>query len=295
MVSEVRVVVLFVFDSRRRLQLAQRNTIHPMEASKDVYSHGHHESVLRSHKWRTVANSAEYLKGHLVNGATVLDVGCGPGNLTAGIAELVHPGSVIGIDVASDVIEMAKAEFASSCIGFEVADIYSLNYPDEQFDVVHAHQVLQHLGNPIAALHEMKRVAKMGGFVAVRDSDYGEMTWSPDDAMLDRWLDLYQQIARRNGAEPNAGRHLGDWARSVGFDEVHVSISEWNFVSEDDRNWWGNLWADRVIQSQFAVQGIKYGLTASAELEEISLAFRKWAESPTGCFVVKHGEVLARK
>ena len=147
-----------------------------MEASKDVYSHGHHESVLRSHKWRTVANSAEYLKEHLFNGAFVLDVGCGPGNLTAGIAELVRPGSVIGIDIASDVIEMAKADFASSCIGFEVADIYSLNYPDEQFDVVHAHQVLQHLGNPIAALHEMKRVAKTGGFVAMRDSDYGEMT-----------------------------------------------------------------------------------------------------------------------
>jgi hypothetical protein len=74
-----------------------------------------------------------------------------------------------------------------------------------------------------------------------------------------------------------------------------VSISEWSFFSEDDRSWWGNLWADRVIQSQFAVQGIEYGLTTSAELEEISLAFRKWAESPTGIFVVKHGEVVARK
>jgi hypothetical protein len=74
-----------------------------------------------------------------------------------------------------------------------------------------------------------------------------------------------------------------------------MSISEWNFVSEDDRNWWGNLWADRVIQSRFAIQGIEYGLTTIAELEEISLAFRRWAESPTGYFVVKHGEVLARK
>jgi ubiquinone/menaquinone biosynthesis C-methylase UbiE len=268
---------------------------HPMDSSKDVYSHGHHESVLRSHKWRTVTNSAEYLRKHLVNGSSVLDVGCGPGNLTSGIAELVQPGSVIGVDIACDVIEMAKAEFTSSSISFEVADVYSLNFPDEVFDVVHAHQVLQHLGNPIAALHEMKRVVKTGGLVAVRDSDYGDMAWSPDDALLGRWLDLYQQIARRNGAEPNAGRYLGDWVRSVGFDEVHVSISEWNFVSDEDRNWWGNLWADRVIQSQFAVQGKEYGLTTSTELEEISMAFRRWAENPTGSFVVKHGEVVARK
>ena len=283
------------FDSRRRLQLVQRNTIHPMDSSKDVYSHGHHESVLRSHKWRTVANSAEYLRKHLVNGKSVLDVGCGPGNLTADIAELVHPGAVVGVDIAGDVIEVAKAEFASRSISFEVADIYSLNYPDDSFDVVHAHQVLQHLGNPIAALHEMKRVVKKAGLVAVRDSDYGQMTWGPEDAMLDRWLDLYQQIARRNGAEPNAGRHLGDWVRSVGFDEVCISSSEWNFVSDEDRNWWGNLWADRVLQSQYGVQGMKYGLTTSSELEEISHAFRRWAENPTGKFAVKHGEVLARK
>lgn len=266
-----------------------------MDPSKDVYSHGHHESVLRSHKWRTVSNSAEYLKKHLVKDAYVLDVGCGPGNLTASISELVNPGVVIGIDISDDVIEVARTDFASSRISFEVDDIYALNYSDNEFDVVHAHQVLQHLGDPIAALHELKRVVKTGGIVAARDSDYGEMSWSPKDPLLDRWLDIYQQIARRNGAEPNAGRYLSDWVRSVGFNEIVISVSEWNFVSEDDRNWWGNLWADRVLQSQYGVQGLKYGLTTSTELEEIAMAFRRWAEKPIGNFVVKHGEVLARK
>jgi ubiquinone/menaquinone biosynthesis C-methylase UbiE len=266
-----------------------------MDPSKDVYSHGHHESVLRSHKWRTVSNSAEYLKKHLVKDAYVLDVGCGPGNLTASISELVNPGVVIGIDISDDVIEVARTDFASSRISFEVDDIYALNYSDNEFDVVHAHQVLQHLGDPIAALHELKRVVKTGGIVAARDSDYGEMSWSPKDPLLDRWLDVYQQIARRNGAEPNAGRYLSDWVRSIGFNEIVISVSEWNFVSEDDRNWWGNLWADRVLQSQYGVQGLKYGLTTSTELEEIAMAFRRWAEKPTGNFVVKHGEVLARK
>ena len=83
-----------------------------MDPSKDVYSHGHHESVLRSHKWRTVSNSAEYLKKHLVKDAYVLDVGCGPGNLTASISELVNPGVVIGIDISDDVIEVARTDFA---------------------------------------------------------------------------------------------------------------------------------------------------------------------------------------
>lgn len=43
-----------------------------------VYSLGHHESVLRSHRWRTVENSAAYLLSHLAAGRKVLDIGCGP-------------------------------------------------------------------------------------------------------------------------------------------------------------------------------------------------------------------------
>ena len=50
-----------------------------------TYTHGHHESVLRSHKWRTVDNSAAYLAPHLTYGISVLDLGCGPGTITADI------------------------------------------------------------------------------------------------------------------------------------------------------------------------------------------------------------------
>lgn len=44
-----------------------------------VYTHGHHESVLRSHSWRTVENSAAYLVPMLKPHMHVLDIGCGPG------------------------------------------------------------------------------------------------------------------------------------------------------------------------------------------------------------------------
>ena len=78
-------------------------------APEEHYTHGHHESVLRSHTWRTIANSAQYLAPHLVDGCRVLDVGCGPGTITAEMADLVgSSGSVTGMDASAEVVELAR-------------------------------------------------------------------------------------------------------------------------------------------------------------------------------------------
>src|SRR5436190_10740531 len=72
---------------------------------RDVYTHGHHESVLRSHRWRTAANSAAYLLPHLTPGLKLLDVGCGPGTITLDLAEAVAPGRVLGIDAVAEPLD----------------------------------------------------------------------------------------------------------------------------------------------------------------------------------------------
>src|SRR5512140_847483 len=73
-----------------------------------VYTHGHHESVLRSHRWRTAENSAAYLLPQLKPHMRILDVGCGPGTITAGLAGYVPRGHVTGIDAAPDIVEQAR-------------------------------------------------------------------------------------------------------------------------------------------------------------------------------------------
>src|SRR5215471_20884375 len=75
-----------------------------MPSASDTYLHGHHDSVLRSHRWRTAENSAGYLLPRLAPDARVLDVGCGPGTITADLAARVPGGHVTGIDAAADVL-----------------------------------------------------------------------------------------------------------------------------------------------------------------------------------------------
>lgn len=265
---------------------------------QDRYTHGHHESVLRSHTWRTAQNSAGFLLPQLSSGASLLDVGCGPGTITMDLAEWVAPGSVVGIDRSPEVIERARdaAEArALSNLTFEVGDVYDLEFEDGSFDVVYAHQVLQHLSDPTRALREMGRVLRDGGWLAVRDADYGEFTWTPANETLDRWMELYHQITRRNDAEADAGRYLANWVRDAGFSSLVPSTSEWTYESIEEREWWADLWADRVLYSEFARQGLEYELTTSEELSAISDAFRAWSDSAEGIFVVVHEEVLARK
>ena len=264
----------------------------------DVYTHGHDESVLRNHAWRTAENSAAYLLPLLRPGQRLLDVGCGPGTITLDLGARVSPGIAVGLDASSDVVAQAEErrhEVGSANVTFCTGDVYDLAYEDASFDVVHAHQVLQHLSDPVAALRQMRRVLAPGGIGAFRDGDYAAFAWAPAYPELDRWLELYHAVTTRNGAEADAGRHLLGWAHAAGFDDVVASSSTWTFADPASRSWWGGSWADRVLRSSFAEQAVSYGLASPADLEAISEGWRRWSRDPDGFFAAVHGEVLVRR
>ncbi|HEY3338503.1 MAG TPA: methyltransferase domain-containing protein [Propionicimonas sp.] len=260
-----------------------------------AYTHGHAESVLRSHRTRTARNSAVYLLPSLGAGQRLLDVGSGPGTITADLAQLVAPGRVVALETSDEVLALTRAEVEAR--GFDnveylVGDIHALDVPDDSFDVVHAHQVLQHVADPVLALREMVRVCRPGGVVAVRDSDYGAFTWFPASAGLDRWRDLYRAAAHANGGEPDAGRRLLAWAHAAGCDDVEATASTWCYADPDTREAWGSMWADRITGSAIATQLVDSGLAGRAELEDIATAWRDWAAHPDGWISVLHGEIL---
>jgi SAM-dependent methyltransferase len=257
-----------------------------------TYTHGHAESVLRSHRWRTAENSAAYLLPHLTSADRLLDVGSGPGTLTADLASYV--GSVTALEVTAAAAQLTREQLDRQGVEgrVDVGDVHDLPYDDGAFDVVHAHQVLQHVADPVQALRELARVTRPGGVVAVRDSDYASFAWAPQSDALDRWLEIYRGAARANGGEPEAGRHLLGWAHAAGLDDVRASSSTWCFATPEDRAWWGGMWADRIVSSALTEQVLREERASAAELEEISAAWTAWAENPDGWFSVHHGELL---
>ena len=261
------------------------------------YTHGHSAAVLSAHSRRGAADSAAYLLAHLRAGMDLLDVGCGPASITADLTERVAPGRVVALDAAAGALEAARATLRERRLSEQVevtsGDVMALPFEDASFDVVHAHQVLQHLADPVGALAEMRRVTRPGGMVAVRDAVYSAMTWFPEPAGMEQWRSVYMATARANGGEPDAGSRLLSWARAAGFADASASASTWCYATPADRAWQSQTWAQRCLTS-FGPRAVELGLADRADLETMAQAWRQWGDSEDAWFVVVHGEVLAR-
>lgn len=258
------------------------------------YTHGYHEAIVGYYGRRTAEECAAFLLPRLPPDAVMLDLGSGPGTITAGLARRAR--RIIGLDASADMVEEARSRVAGQGIGnatFEVASAYDLPWSDDTFDVVYAHQVLQHLADPVRALREARRVLRPGGLLAVRDADYGTMVHSPTEPAIEHWRRLYHKVTAANGGEADAGRFLLSWVTEAGFVDPTVTTRTTTYATPAERAIWGRLWAVRVTDSDFAHHAVAGGFATRGELVEIAAAFRRWTDRPDGFWAFLHGEVLA--
>jgi ubiquinone/menaquinone biosynthesis C-methylase UbiE len=264
----------------------------------ETYTHGHAPAVVRQHAQRTAEEAAAFLLDELRPGMRLLDVGCGPGSITRGLAERLAPGQVVGVDLSGEPLAAARRDAAARGVEnlhYQEGSVYQLPFPDASFDVAYAHQVFQHLRERGAALREMLRVVRPAGLVAVRDVDWGTVAYWPRDPWIDRFVDVHQRAWYRNGGEPQMGRQLRALFTAAEVADLRVTAAVWCYATRSETIEWGESYADRLLTSPMGERAVEYGYASRADLEAMAAAFRAWAVQPDALWAFTHVAALGRK
>jgi ubiquinone/menaquinone biosynthesis C-methylase UbiE len=264
----------------------------------EKYTHGHAPATVRQHGRRTAEEAAAFLLPELRPGMRLLDVGCGPGSITRGLAERLAPGEVVGLDLSRETLAAARQDAAArglENLRYEEGSVYQLPFPDASFDVAYAHQVFQHLREPGAALREMLRVVRPDGLVAVRDVDWGTASYWPADPWIDRFVEVHLRTWSRNGGEPRMGRQLPALFNAAGVTDLRVTAAVWCYATRAETIAWGESYAERLLTSRMGEGAVEYGYASRSDLEAMAAAFRAWAVHPDAFWAFVHVAVLGRK
>ena len=261
------------------------------------YSVGYDERTACFFEERTADTHAQFLLEYLVPGMSLLDGGCGPGTITKGLAEIVAPGRVLGIDREQSQIDLAL-RLTDGCptIEFRTDDLCGLTAADESFDVVFVHGVLEHIADPEKAISEIRRVLKSGGLVGSRHADFGGFLLEPMPEPLGKFSQLFIELMKRNGGDPYCGRRQPGLFRKAGFEIVKVSASYdcWTPDAESTRRN-AHFLAELCGDSEFSKQLVEYGLADKRVLAQLKSSFLTWGEMPEAFAAEAWGEIVARK
>jgi SAM-dependent methyltransferase len=174
--------------------------------------------------WTESTRTWLYDKAGLERVETVLEVGCGTGVITAELASMGNA-LTVGLDLDPAMLEFAGGRTD----GFDLiqGDAHCLPFPDASLDVVICHYLLLWLDEPARGVQEMARVTRPGGYVlACAEPDYGGRIDYPPG--LERLGQLQAQALRRQGAEPEMGRRLGELFNGAGLETtVGIMAGRW--------------------------------------------------------------------
>lgn len=263
-----------------------------------TYTIGHEPGALDVMQVRTAERWAAQLLPYLRPGMRVLDCGCGPGSISVGLAKAVHPGELVGVDIEPGQTELASRHAAAAGatnVRFEPADAASLPFPDGSFEAIHAHALLMHVPDPLAALREMWRVLAPGGVIGVSDTIIdGWYVTGPDEALLTETFALLQQATLGYGGDWNRGKYLGPLLVTAGFERVEAGAI-YRSPADGGPGASGMLIAGMIDGTRMGSLIVEAGLASRAHLDRIVAAWRRLGDYPDGFFSVAEGEAVGWK
>jgi ubiquinone/menaquinone biosynthesis C-methylase UbiE len=213
------------------------------------------------------------------------DVGCGTGDVSFKIAQLLSNGTVTGIDANPTAIDFCKTEARRrgiSNVNFLIRDALKTEFQSHSFDLVYSRFLFQHLKDPAACLTEMLRIVKPGGSVMVEDCDLQHWISEPANEYVDQLWKWYETIVKDKGSNPAIGRKL--YSMFVEKDlRPQVDVYSLPLSWEKSRMW------DTIIavmeklggsQNKELIEGIRNFKERKDSLFVFPLVFRVWAKVP---------------
>jgi SAM-dependent methyltransferase len=247
---------------------------------------------------RSAAEYADFVLPFLDRRDRVLDVGCGPGSITIGLAEAV--GHATGVDVDESEFSDARAyatRHGIDNVSFQAGSIYELDFADLSFDACTLFAMMETLADPLAGLAEVHRVLEPGGVIGASSIEYGGLILhGPDEPLLRRFYELRLQLWEAQGdVYPYRGRELRGLLLRAGFDEVEAGTTYFSYGTEERVRTFG-LGRAADCRDPWFVDGLtEHRLADQDEIDALEQAWIRWAESPDAFAAFAWGRAIGRR
>jgi SAM-dependent methyltransferase len=237
-----------------------------------TYEEAMRERHRPAHAQRTAQTQAAFLLPHLRPGMDLLDLGCGPGTITAGLAEVVAPGKVVGVDLQPALPD------GTTGVTLVTADVHHLPFPDASFDAIFASTLLQHVPDPLAVLREARRVARPGAVIGVVDADWDGQLRYPTNDLLERSRRVADRL--REGTSPYVGRRVRGLLAEAGFSRCEGFARVGCEASAEAARAFGTQSAAGYAHPAMIERVVNAGIATADEMLAFAQAWREWGEHP---------------
>jgi SAM-dependent methyltransferase len=253
------------------------------------------EALMRD---RSAAVYADFVLPSIGADDRLIDIGCGPGSITLGLAGVA--GHVTGVDVDGSGFPDARryaADHGIRNIDLVEGSLDRLDFADGSFDVCTLFSILETLDDPLGGLTEARRVLRPGGLLAASSIDYGGlMLHGPDEQLLRRFYEFRLRLWDEQGdVHIHRGRELRGLLLAAGFDHVDAVITSFSYGTEERvRSFGQGRAAD--CRDEWYVDGLtRHGFATQSEIDAMERAWLRWAESPDSFAAFAWGRALGRR
>ena len=232
------------------------------------YIFGYSPAAVALMGFRTAESHAAFFLRELKPEMALIDVGCGPGSITLGLARAVHPGPAVGIELDLEQTRevAAQTQVEGLNLSFEQGDIYDLPYSDHSFDAVFLSAVVGNVRRPVDGFREVLRVLRPGGLIGVKEFDHGGNLVFPEPEYIRKVNELASRLRSRNGHDPDSGRKVSSYLDAAGFERVQARAVFENLPPAPGIQ--GSPLIESIVREEWGPKFVELGWASQEEIDQ---------------------------